>query len=283
MTSQRKLNSNFVLRKPSVYLVVLTLSFLPYFIVDYQSCYMVAKATNPELSLLHFIRHILIEKFSIGMTMSIVLFGGIYFMHQYMKKSGSLHFEKVISKYLLISAPTVIAAFGVYTIVFWLTLDLFPSSHGPLQNGMASQMMVFNSVHFGSISYMLIGLNILGSLKKPALTHIEVDSAQGKTVIELSSIRGIFKENGWNVIYTNAKAYRTTKSISHFEMILDSKRFIRVNRAGILELSQIENYSYWEHDKYLVRTSILEVPEVVVSRKRMQNIKKQLLSVERSE
>jgi DNA-binding LytR/AlgR family response regulator len=73
--------------------------------------------------------------------------------------------------------------------------------------------------------------------------------------------------------YTEGRTYRINKTLSELESILDPTKFFRINRSVIVNIKQILNFSYWEHDKYKIKLKD-EKTEFIIQRSRLRELKK---------
>ena len=105
---------------------------------------------------------------------------------------------------------------------------------------------------------------------------IEVYTSQGKTLINKIDIKYCIKKGRKYWIYTDSNSYNSHLTISKLEAILSPDKYVRINRATIVKIDAIKNYSFWENDKYILR--LVDDHEFIMSRNRLRLIKKRLSS-----
>lgn len=104
--------------------------------------------------------------------------------------------------------------------------------------------------------------------------HLEVKNASGLQILETQKINWIERENRKYHVFSTVGEFLTDLTITELESILDPQQFIRVNRASLVNIDQIQGYSFWENEKYILR--LHNGKEFVVSRQRMKGVKERL-------
>ena len=104
---------------------------------------------------------------------------------------------------------------------------------------------------------------------------IEVLDENGKTFIELSAVVSFEYIDRVTYVNTAERKLRIQASLNNLEKLLNSNQFVRINRAAIINLQHLKNYSFWENDKYILR--LLNGKEYTVSRDRIRVLKSSLL------
>lgn len=94
----------------------------------------------------------------------------------------------------------------------------------------------------------------------------------GELLLDLDRIIWIERSDRKTFAYTLDEKYLLRESISQLEEKLDAFEFIRINRAVVVNLSYLLNYSFWENDKYIVRIKSSD-KEFVMSRERLNKVK----------
>lgn len=102
---------------------------------------------------------------------------------------------------------------------------------------------------------------------------IEVMTGGGLTYIDISSVWWFNKEERNTIAFDNDQTYRVKETISELETIVPSDKFFKINRAVIVNIEHIDNYSFWEHHKYIIRMSDVNKTEFVITRKRLHELK----------
>lgn len=105
----------------------------------------------------------------------------------------------------------------------------------------------------------------------------------GEVFLDIEKIEWIIREERKTIAFTSEGRYRLKENISQLEEKLDRDQFIRINRSAIVNIDWVQNYSFWENDKYVLRMRDESRKEFVMSRKRLNKIKSQLFSLQEQE
>jgi two-component system LytT family response regulator len=73
---------------------------------------------------------------------------------------------------------------------------------------------------------------------------------------------------------TAGQIYTVTTTLEQLEQLLAATVFFRVNRSTIIAVHNILNYSFWENEKYILRTKTNE--EFIIARDRLRKLKQVL-------
>lgn len=104
--------------------------------------------------------------------------------------------------------------------------------------------------------------------------YIKGQHQGGETLLNLSDIIWFEKiERAYYACLANEK-YRIRPTITELETLLPGT-FVRINRAVIINLDFLLNYSPWENNKYVVRMKVPEGTEFVATRDRIRKIEEQ--------
>lgn len=104
------------------------------------------------------------------------------------------------------------------------------------------------------------------------LEDLLLSSPTGESQIKVDQIRWIEKGNKKCHVTSFLGEYETSKTIGELEKALSPSLFHRINRATIINIECFDNYSFWEHDKYIVRMKGVEKKEFYMSRDRLKNL-----------
>lgn len=107
------------------------------------------------------------------------------------------------------------------------------------------------------------------------LTALDAWFEQGETILSVQEVLYFEVEQKNYFAYTLGRTFNIRKTLSELEAELNPHQFFRVNRSVILNLNFLKNYSYWEHDKYIVRLAD-EKTEFVMQRVRVKELKERL-------
>ena len=107
------------------------------------------------------------------------------------------------------------------------------------------------------------------------LQFLEVKDYEGNTLLPVDQVWWFEVEGKNYLAVTNGKTYSIGLKISELEEQLDPELFFRVNRAVLVQLRFVKNYSYWENDKYILRMND-DKTEFVMQRTRLKSLKERL-------
>lgn len=109
------------------------------------------------------------------------------------------------------------------------------------------------------------------------LKTLEARDEEGETLLSVSEILWFEVEEKNYRAFTRGKTYTLRKTLSELEANLDPAQFFRVNRAVMINLAFLKNYSFWENDKYILRLND-DKTEFVMQRTRLKALKERLNS-----
>lgn len=115
-------------------------------------------------------------------------------------------------------------------------------------------------------------------LGKPILPNekmLLVKDNIGELPVQVSDIACIKKEGRSITVKTPAYSYFTYNTLDMLEKELEPYGFVRINRSTLLPLRNIKNYSFWENEKYIIRTKDGE--EYIMSRERLKKIRSKIV------
>lgn len=95
----------------------------------------------------------------------------------------------------------------------------------------------------------------------------------GEVPVDLHHVMWFEKDGRKYFAKTIKQRLRTKETISELESSLDPDKFVRINRAVIINLGHLQNYAYWENDKYVVRMNDKDHTEFVMTRNRLKKMK----------
>ncbi|UHG94729.1 LytTR family DNA-binding domain-containing protein [Spirosoma oryzicola] len=111
---------------------------------------------------------------------------------------------------------------------------------------------------------------------KPAYpTSIPGSDVEGEGRVLVDEIWYVEVEKKRYLAYTDGKTYQLRGTLGDLEAILDPQQFYRINRSVLLNLAYMKNYTYWEHDKYVVRLRDGKT-EFIMQRSRLKGLRERL-------
>lgn len=112
-----------------------------------------------------------------------------------------------------------------------------------------------------------------GQATLPEMMHLEVINGQGMKIISLDDIQWFQKEGKSYHAFTEKGSYRVRQNMTELEESLPRGRFFRINRAVIINMDAMNNYSFWENHKYIIRMKDDQKTEFTISRNRLREMK----------
>lgn len=103
--------------------------------------------------------------------------------------------------------------------------------------------------------------------------HLEVLHGQGVKLVPLREIWWFQKDGKLYQAVTKDGQYRMRQNITELEDLLHNTHFFRINRSAIINIDQMNNYSFWENHKYIVRMKDPSRTEFIISRNRLREMK----------
>lgn len=103
--------------------------------------------------------------------------------------------------------------------------------------------------------------------------HLEVIHGEGSALVPLDQILWVEKEDKHYFVQSRDRKYRLRQTINTLETWLPEDKFFRINRSVIINLESIDNYSFWEHHKYIIRMKDDARTEFTITRERLKLLK----------
>lgn len=94
----------------------------------------------------------------------------------------------------------------------------------------------------------------------------------GQRLLELDKIAWIERIDRKTFAFIQDEQLRLKENLSELEAKLNPDKFVRINRSTLINLDYLQNYSFWENDKYIVRLKGQD-REFIMSRNRMKKLK----------
>ena len=106
------------------------------------------------------------------------------------------------------------------------------------------------------------------------LERLVVKTAGRVFFLPTDEIDWIEAEGNYVSVHTSKKAYLIRETISSLESQLDPKKFIRIHRSTIVNLSRIQELQSWSHGEY--RVILYDGTELTLSRNYRENLQNAL-------
>ena len=167
---------------------------------------------------------------------------------------------------LLISMMTFIAFVILTTGIHWLSGDVLD-----MENILEpSSMLKILLIVFLSF-YCLAIYSEFKSKTDPLNKELNL-GVDLKKRIPLGSIRYfIKKDRGYSLCTRDGSLISIKLTLQEIEQKVPDKCFARVNRSTIVNITDIQSYNHWEHEKYILKMHSGE--EFVITRKRLNALK----------
>ncbi|MEP2510713.1 MAG: LytTR family transcriptional regulator DNA-binding domain-containing protein [Reichenbachiella sp.] len=150
----------------------------------------------------------------------------------------------------------------------------------PTDNFIHSEFTWFEFNRALIVGFVLINSQLLYTVhlnKKRAFNiYIKAEGPFGMISLELDAVDWFEKEGRHYYAYADGSKYKISLHLQALEKRLDMNKFIRINRAVIINSRIVQDYSHWENEKYILRSK--KDREFVVSRKRIKLLKEILNS-----
>ncbi len=120
-----------------------------------------------------------------------------------------------------------------------------------------------------------------GQATLPDMVHLEVINGQGMKLINLDDIQWFQKDGKSYHAFTEKGSYRVRQNMTELEDSLPKGQFFRINRSVIINMEALNNYSFWENHKYIIRMKDEQKTEFTISRNRLREMKESFNVYER--
>ncbi|MGL4631898.1 MAG: LytTR family transcriptional regulator DNA-binding domain-containing protein [Leadbetterella sp.] len=102
---------------------------------------------------------------------------------------------------------------------------------------------------------------------------IETYNHQGVQMIDPNKIKWVKVDQKQYLVHTESEILKCKINLNDLEDLLEDHGFYRANRSVLINLKFVKNYTYWEHDKYIVR---IDEEEFVMQRSKLKTFKEKL-------
>jgi|GEM_PF-5233918 len=237
------------------------------------------------------IRHFFIDIFAIELITTTLLF---FAVRTYANWLGWNRLElnaQRISRYLLGFLPLFLSIFFLInpitqSIRYWW--NYYPDWHADIYYAeyfyslplYLRYLIPIFLLGYGALTYNLIrSFNLQQNLleapvKETPEIFLEVYDEKGEKRLPLSSIWWIEVEQRRYFAVGEQGRFRLRKKLNELEIQLADKSFFRINRAVLVNWQVVDNCSFWENEKYILR--LQNGQEFVMPRQRWVKIKERL-------
>ncbi|MEP5610867.1 MAG: LytTR family DNA-binding domain-containing protein [Cyclobacteriaceae bacterium] len=198
-----------------------------------------------------------------------------------------LKFLPVLLIAFFLFAPFTLTVRFLYHNIYQLNWDLYMDQYFYSTKLYIVYMLPVLLFGYGIINANLIMLynHQLGATKidlrkarKPKVRNrLWATDDWGEMFLDVDKIFWIERQERKSFAKTGTDKYRLKENITELSEKLDPNKFVRINRATLVNLEFVQNYSFWENDKYVLRMNDDDKSEFVMSRERLQKIKHMFL------
>ncbi|MCE7993965.1 MAG: LytTR family transcriptional regulator [Roseivirga sp.] len=289
-----------LLKKPKVVLVTTALTVIAYNTLFYFHPANQGWLSGNEFSWPNFLHYLILEQYLIENITIAIIFVLIRNYARWLRLY-SLELNPVaISRYLMRFLPLFLVAFvffnpltqsarfllNEYTnmstdiylydyvlnwrLYFVYLIPVFLGGYG----GLVANLVILHNKQLAQTSEDIEKLHAAQEKRYPRRLIAKDD--WGEVPVNMGSVIWFAKEDRKYFAHTIKGKLRTKETLSELESSLDPSKFVRVNRATLVNIDYIQNYSFWENEKYILRLKDKDQTEFVMSRERLNKIKSQL-------
>ncbi len=289
-----------LLKKPKVILITTALTVITYNTLYYFHPENQAWLSGENFSWSNFLYYLLLEQYLIENITIAIIFILIRYYARWLKLYTLELTPVAISRYLLKFLPLFLVSFFFFNpftqsarflldeysnmtmeiyfddyVLNWnlyivYLIPIFLGGYG----GLVANLVVLHNRQLARTSEDIEKLHAAQEKRYPSRLIAKDD--WGEVPVNMGSIMWFAKEDRKYFAHTIKGKLRTKETLSELESSLDPSKFVRVNRAVLVNLDYIQNYSFWENEKYILRLKDKDQTEFVMSRERLNKIKSQL-------
>lgn len=289
-----------LLKKPKVILITTALTVITYNTLYYFHPENQAWLSGENFSWSNFLYYLLLEQYLIENITIAIIFILIRYYARWLKLYTLELTPVAISRYLLKFLPLFLVSFfffnpftqsarflldeysnmtmEIYLDDYVLNWNLYIVYLIPIflggYGGLVANLVVLHNRQLARTSEDIEKLHAAQEKRYPSRLIAKDD--WGEVPVNMGSIMWFAKEDRKYFAHTIKGKLRTKETLSELESSLDPSKFVRVNRAVLVNLDYIQNYSFWENEKYILRLKDKDQTEFVMSRERLNKIKSQL-------
>lgn len=289
-----------LLKQPKVILVTTALAVITYNTLFYFHPANQGWLTGDDFSWPNFLHYLLLEQYLIEIITITIIFILIRYYARWLKLYSLELTPAAISRYLLKFLPLFLVSFiffnpftqsarfvlnehenmstEIYLDDYVLNWSLYIVYLIPVflggYGGLVANLVILHNRQLARTSEDIEKLHAAQEKRYP--TRLIAKDDWGEVPVNMGSIMWFAKEDRKYFAHTIKGKLRTKETLSELESSLDPSKFVRVNRAVLVNIDYIQNYSFWENEKYILRLKDKDQTEFVMSRERLNKIKSQL-------
>lgn len=237
------------------------------------------------------VRHFFIDIFAIELVTTSLLFFAIWIHANWLGWNQLELNAQRISRYLLGFLPLFLTIFFLInpitqSIRYWW--NYYPNWHADIYYAeyfyslplylrylipiflLGYGVLIYNLIR----SFNLQQSTVLDQVKETPEIYLEAYDEKGEKRLPLSSIWWIEVEQRRYFAAGKQGRFRLRQKLNELELQLQDHGFFRINRAVLVNWQAVDNCSFWENEKYILR--LRNGQEFVMPRQRWVKIKEQL-------
>jgi two-component system, LytTR family, response regulator len=245
-----------------------------------------------DFSFVNLFQFILIDQFLFECITTFILFRLIILYARFFKPGSLRYSTQSILKYLVSFLPLFSISYFIFSPVTLSGRFLYHIAIGRAVRGEYFQDYFFlnTRIYIAYLfpvfltGYVSLIVNLL-SERMLSIKHVKrgerkpdskpdvlfVKDPVGKLPIKVSSIIWIERQERKYIIKTITGSYFLNNTTAEkLEEELSPYEFVRINRSALVPIANIKNYTFWENDKYILRTK--DDKEFIISRQRLRKL-----------
>jgi len=108
-------------------------------------------------------------------------------------------------------------------------------------------------------------------LKRDGKIYMPASRRGEELYLDLEKIIWFEKNERYSIAISIEGRFSIRYNLTQLESILPKNIFFRINRVNILNINFVQNYSFWENDKYIVRIKNDDKTQFTMSRDRLKS------------
>lgn len=195
----------------------------------------------------------------------------------YLRKQNLLALSKSLQDFWRVNFGLIVVSvitFFAFVLIRFLIRWISGNEFYPDQRFLTSTIVKVLGIVFVS-NYTLHWYSEMIQRKHP-LKKVILAGAHHNTKVELKDVQFFNKEGRSYFLKTSEGHFPIKSTLKELESKLPKAHFFRINRSVIVNMHEIEDYHFWEHEKYILKIKTGE--EFIVTRKRVLELKKELNS-----
>ncbi|MBK7869681.1 MAG: LytTR family transcriptional regulator [Saprospiraceae bacterium] len=282
------------LRKPSTIVLATGISVLIYTLYSLANPAQTFWSDNQKINWSFAIRHLVVDIFAIELITFYILIYSLLWFIKIFKLHKTIPTTKAILKYEAMFLPLFLGIFFVFnpitqSVRYWYFY--FPNWYPDIyfaEYFYSLQLYLLYLTPITLVGYTLLNITLFKALSNRTNYYTDIKLVQnkkhyllcfnekGEKWIEYDEIQWFFTAHRKYYVATAKGIFQVRKKLNELEKELAENQFFRINRKVIVNLKYVDNYSFWENEKYILRMNDSAYTEFVMPRDRIVHLKKQM-------